>query len=243
MMARLLTTLALLCLATYALGAVTFYLNEGTKKCFIEDLPKDTLVVAAYRAADIDSAKWAPDGVSRRGLTEVIGIKVHCTGPTQEVVAQRVTGEVGKVAFTSKHAGEHEICFQSNSTRWFGSGSLVRTAQCTLPLARRCYAHSRCLVDHRKSSSICRLVPRPRTTRTSRRPSTFRVRIAWAHAYTLTRTYSPGDILSPLSLHRDGRYCVSLGAELEMLVRRLNDRVADIRREQAYFKVSSSSAR
>ena len=131
MMARLLTTLALLCLATYALGAVTFYLNEGTKKCFIEDLPKDTLVVAAYRAADIDSAKWAPDGVSRRGLTEVIGIKVHCTGPTQEVVAQRVTGEVGKVAFTSKHAGEHEICFQSNSTRWFGSGSLVRTAQCT----------------------------------------------------------------------------------------------------------------
>merc|ERR1711907_894704 len=124
-----------------SVAITSFFLKEGAKKCFIEDIPKDTLVDA--------------------------------TGPSKEVLVQRSSGPKGRVAFTSKTAGEHEVCFATNSTRWFGVG----TVRVDLDLV------------------------------------------------TGAETTDYGDLARAEHL-----------SELEVFIRRLNDRVADIRREQNYFK-------
>jgi hypothetical protein len=207
------------CIASHVAGAVTFYLSEGTKKCFLEDLPRDTLVVAALRASDIAEGEGVPEGVYRRHNIETIGITGTATGPNQEVVFQRTFGEVGRLAFTSKLAGEHEICFQSNSTRWFGSGALVllrklnaitsfntqfgTDATCHLNSARCCVVIYHCcsgvwlvgcsatVVYHsvRKSNWISKPVPKQRTMRISLKPSTFLVRIT---SFTVVTASPPG---------------------------------------------------
>ena len=108
-----------------SVAITSFFLKEGAKKCFIEDIPKDTLVVATYTAWDLDDAEFKPEGLqSRQG--GALGIKVDATGPSKEVLVQRSSGPKGRVAFTSKTAGEHEVCFATNSTRWFGVGTVVR---------------------------------------------------------------------------------------------------------------------
>jgi len=87
-----------------------FVLTEGKERCFLEDVPKDTLVVGRYEA-------------EAEGLdTYKSGIIVVATDADGNVVYTREMKTKGKFAFTTQVQGEHRICIKTNSTGgWFSS--------------------------------------------------------------------------------------------------------------------------
>jgi len=111
--------IALIALLFVGLAAATqldlwFLLTEGKERCFLEDIPKDTLVVGKYDAEG-------------EGLDQYkSGIIVAATDPEGNVVYQREMKTKGKFAFTSQAQGEHKICIKTNATGgWFSSKQVV----------------------------------------------------------------------------------------------------------------------
>lgn len=118
--------LALVCVQQAS--GLFFYLKEGQKKCFLEDLPRDTMVIVNVQSEDLNEGEVIPgqtENLTRRKNAEVpIGIKgVIQLGNT--VIVENTIGENGRFAFTAQDPGEHSICLQTNSTRWFGAGAIV----------------------------------------------------------------------------------------------------------------------
>lgn len=98
-----------------------FYLSptDGQSKCFLEEVPAETLIVGTYKNPD-----FAPYGTP--GFNGV-GIKLTVTDPSSSVVLTRgLDAGEGRFAFTSAQGGEYQLCFATNSTigsRWLPGGS------------------------------------------------------------------------------------------------------------------------
>ena len=163
-----------------------FYLREGQTKCFLEDLPKDTVVIVQVDATDLrEGAIIAGDtknDIYRRknADTQAIGIVGQITTGKEVVVEQTVAAK-GRFAFTSQTPGEYSICLRTNSSHWFGSGSIRLDVNLQVGDAN-------------------------------------------------TNDYEEIKALEQLS-------------DLEVLIRRLNDRVVDIRKEQAYYRYREEKLR
>lgn len=102
--------------------ALYFYIDGQTPKCFVEDLPKDTLVVGHYTAEEWDDhrqAWWQHDGLSVYISVDEIFDNDH------RVVSQRGSGK-SKFTFTAADAGEHRVCFTPSSNS--GRGNWLSTA-------------------------------------------------------------------------------------------------------------------
>jgi len=90
-----------------------FEMNEKETKCFIEELPEETLVIGKYRTQLLDRnlniyKETAPG----------VGMHVEVKDPNKKVMLARDYGADGKFTFTSHKPGEHSICIHSNSTKW-----------------------------------------------------------------------------------------------------------------------------
>ena len=85
-------------------------------KCFLEDLPAHTLVVATYSSV-------LEAGGPEEGSLEGAGMQVEASDPFETVLVAKTTEMEGRFAFTTEHAGEHTICFKTNTTHWFGGQS------------------------------------------------------------------------------------------------------------------------
>jgi len=110
---------ALVVLSVISLSsALYFHIGETEKKCFIEEIPDDTMVVGSYKV----ESDTAGDGnyVSHPD----IGMIVNVEDDDGELVMNRMYASEGRFTFTSHTAGEHQICLHSNSTAWFGGGQL-----------------------------------------------------------------------------------------------------------------------
>nr|BAG57455.1 unnamed protein product [Homo sapiens] len=98
---------ALLLLALCATGAqgLYFHIGETEKRCFIEEIPDETMVIGNYRT---------------------LGMHVEVKDPDGKVVLSRQYGSEGRFTFTSHTPGDHQICLHSNSTRMalFAGGKL-----------------------------------------------------------------------------------------------------------------------
>ncbi|KLO11530.1 hypothetical protein SCHPADRAFT_855261, partial [Schizopora paradoxa] len=114
----------LFCLLAFAsyVNALHFYLDASERRCFIEELPTDTVVEGHYRALE-----WKE---RQQEYTEnpVLGIQVDVeeveTG--HSVVRTRGPSD-GKFTFTSHEAGDHSICLGTNySTGWFEANTHIR---------------------------------------------------------------------------------------------------------------------
>lgn len=122
-----LTSLILALVCVQQASGLFFYLKEGQKKCFLEDLPRDTMVIVNIEAEDLADGEVVPGqtDLSRRKNSDVpVGIK----GTIQlgnTVIVENTIGKSGRFAFTAQDPGEHSICLQTNSTRWFGAGAIV----------------------------------------------------------------------------------------------------------------------
>jgi len=114
--------LALICLLGAA-DAIYFVLEEGQTRCFLEEIPKDTLILAKYKGEDGDSL----NAYNQKGNTKLtsLGLQVKVSDPDENIALERGLQPEGRFAFTSQVSGEYKICFTTNSTRWFGTKQKV----------------------------------------------------------------------------------------------------------------------
>jgi len=100
-------------------NALHFYLDTNEKRCFIEELPTDTIVEGHYRALE-----WSEKGQEYVENPELgILVEVDELETSHNVVRTRGPSE-GRFTFTSHEAGDHAICLSASypsSGSWFGS--------------------------------------------------------------------------------------------------------------------------
>jgi len=97
-----------------------FHIGETERKCFIEEIPDETMVTGNYKVQLYDPRTngFAPSSPE-------IGMHVEVRDPDDKIILSKVYSSEGKVTFTSHMPGEHVICLYSNSTKWF-SGTQLR---------------------------------------------------------------------------------------------------------------------
>ncbi|CAF1360651.1 unnamed protein product [Adineta ricciae] len=108
------------CLQLISLSsALYFHIGETERKCFIEEIPDDTLVIGKYKVELFDekSNAYLPS-------TPGIGMHVEVKDPDDKIVLSKLYTSEGRFTFTSHTPGEHVICLFSNSTAWFGGQKL-----------------------------------------------------------------------------------------------------------------------
>ncbi|EDV22884.1 uncharacterized protein TRIADDRAFT_38009 [Trichoplax adhaerens] len=112
----MITWLSLVC----SVDCLYFHMKESSKKCFIEEIPEETMVMVNYRVQKFDEQqqKYLEDSPG-------IGIHVDVKDPSKKMLLNKFYEAKGRITFTSHTSGEHVICLYSNSSRgWFNSGKL-----------------------------------------------------------------------------------------------------------------------
>eukprot|EP01102_Stenamoeba_stenopodia_P008606 TRINITY_DN2497_c0_g1_i1.p1 TRINITY_DN2497_c0_g1~~TRINITY_DN2497_c0_g1_i1.p1 ORF type:complete len:215 (-),score=56.21 TRINITY_DN2497_c0_g1_i1:58-702(-) len=94
-------------------------ISESEKKCYIEEVPRDTLVLVQWKAEDLTRSLADQ-------LSNPIGFKVTVKDPDNTIIYSKPHPFSSRAAFTVFQGGEHEICIQSNASRWFGNGLKVK---------------------------------------------------------------------------------------------------------------------
>ncbi|XP_076345865.1 transmembrane emp24 domain-containing protein eca-like [Tachypleus tridentatus] len=104
----------------YIVDGLYFHITETERKCFIEEIPDETMVVGNYKCQlyDPKTGGFMPSSPG-------IGMHVEVRDPDDKVMLSKVYSSEGHFAFTSHVPGEHVICLYSNTTKWF-SGSQLR---------------------------------------------------------------------------------------------------------------------
>ncbi|KAJ3002832.1 hypothetical protein NUW54_g5635 [Trametes sanguinea] len=112
-----LLSLCLLLVFAVAANALHFYLDTNEKRCFVEELPTDTLVEGHYRA--LEWSETEQKYVENPNLGILVEVDELETG--HNVVKTRGPSD-GRFTFTSHDSGDHSICLSSNyGTSWFTS--------------------------------------------------------------------------------------------------------------------------
>jgi len=100
-------------------NALHFYLDANEKRCFIEELPTDTVVEGHYRALE-----WSEKQQSYVLNPELgIWVDVEELETSHTVVHTRGPSD-GRFTFTSHDAGDHSICLSTNYSSWFSNTHL-----------------------------------------------------------------------------------------------------------------------
>ncbi|UYV62437.1 TMED4 [Cordylochernes scorpioides] len=96
-----------------------FHIGETERKCFIEEIPDDILVVGKYKIElyDRDTKEFNPPSPQ-------IGMHVEIRDPDDKMILSKIYSAEGKFTFNSAIPGEHVICLMSNSTKWFHASQL-----------------------------------------------------------------------------------------------------------------------
>jgi len=117
-MSRRPSFLALLCFLFIAstANALHFYLDANEKRCFIEELPSDTVVEGHYNALEWSEAQQKY--VDHPTLGIIVEIEEVESGHT---VTKTKGPSEGRFTFTSHEAGDHSVCLSTNYTSWFSS--------------------------------------------------------------------------------------------------------------------------
>ncbi|KAI9464201.1 emp24/gp25L/p24 family/GOLD-domain-containing protein [Boletus coccyginus] len=97
-------------------NALHFYLDANEKRCFIEELPSDTVVEGHYRA--LEWREKAQGYVLEPDLGIVVEVEEMETG--HSVVQTRGPPD-SRFTFTSHESGDHQICLSTNYTSWFSN--------------------------------------------------------------------------------------------------------------------------
>lgn len=122
MKAHVRVELACLCLWTVVslASGLYFHIAETERKCFIEEIPDETMVTGNYKVQLFDprTGGFMPSSPG-------IGMHVEIRDPEDKVLLSKVYSSEGRFTFTSHMPGEHVICLYSNTTKWF-SGTQLR---------------------------------------------------------------------------------------------------------------------
>ncbi|CAH1782701.1 unnamed protein product [Owenia fusiformis] len=101
------------------ISGLYFHIGETEKKCFIEEIPDETMVVGNYKVEMYDKSRneYVP-------TVSGLGMHVEVKDSDMKIIMSRTYAAEGRFTFTSHTAGEHIICLHSNSSAWFGGGQL-----------------------------------------------------------------------------------------------------------------------
>ena len=126
--------------------ALYFYVSEGAPRCFIEDVPPETLVVGTYKNPDLVTFgspgftgvvsllgwlghRWGFGRHNRcASLSHSLlqGLRAEVKDPQGYPLTSKQLDTQGRFAFTTTVGGEYQLCFSANSTRWFGQPKKFR---------------------------------------------------------------------------------------------------------------------
>jgi hypothetical protein len=124
---NLLVSLCLLVVALQQVSGMYLSMKEGTAKCFIEEIPKDTLLVATWKCEDAPKTPYNAAGLQTETLAmKTFGMSVTIKDPLDQIVYTHNHDRDDKLAFTSLTGGEHLICFVTSSSTWFHAFEFVR---------------------------------------------------------------------------------------------------------------------
>ncbi|KCV70365.1 hypothetical protein H696_02695, partial [Fonticula alba] len=180
----LLALLGMLTLAPRPTSALHFYLEQSTPRCFLEDLPGQTLVLGDAELRVYEGTRL----LENHDFNAALEVKEKFSGHT---IYSSNLGSRGTFAFTTVEPGEHLICFRSSYASW-------------------------------RSNARSRL--------------DFTMTIGEA-------TLEDADPNSQLVNSGDDAAIVDRVNNLRASLRRMNVRIADIRRAQSYQRVQEASFR
>lgn len=110
--------LSFLCLLVLPIHGLYFYVVEGSRKCFIEEVPEDVLVLGRYTSPDHAKLNLTPQGTI--DTVNQAAIKATVTDPRNEQLLVHELAAEGKFGFTSVVGGEHLICLATTTSSWYG---------------------------------------------------------------------------------------------------------------------------
>ncbi|XP_043938168.1 transmembrane emp24 domain-containing protein 4 [Protopterus annectens] len=122
--------LGLLAVCTHVCQGLYFHIGETEKKCFIEEIPDETMVIGNYR-----TQLWDKQSESFLPSTPGLGMHVEVKDPDGKIILSRQYGSEGRFTFTSHTPGEHQICLHSNSSKMalFAGGNWHHLESVLLP--------------------------------------------------------------------------------------------------------------
>eukprot|EP00033_Pygsuia_biforma_P000948 GCRY01001090.1.p1 GENE.GCRY01001090.1~~GCRY01001090.1.p1 ORF type:complete len:215 (-),score=25.89 GCRY01001090.1:97-741(-) len=95
-------------------NAMFFYMVENERKCFLEEVPENTLVVSQFKILLADTHAQLP--------SKDMGVRMTVKDPAGHVLVDQIKSFENRVAFSSHFSGDYEICIQpSKSETWFGN--------------------------------------------------------------------------------------------------------------------------
>ncbi|NXP42961.1 TMED4 protein, partial [Leiothrix lutea] len=127
---------AALLLLSWSAHGLYFHIGETEKRCFIEEIPDETMVIGTGGGGtgrehrEWREGEWErPPGIGERWCcpgSDSVPVAVTLSPRCPQVVLSRQYGSEGRFTFTSHTPGEHQICLHSNSTRMalFAGGKL-----------------------------------------------------------------------------------------------------------------------
>ncbi|VDM72682.1 unnamed protein product [Strongylus vulgaris] len=135
----MLIRLFLLACVLAACQALYFHIAETEKKCFIEEIPDETMTVCSvtgnYKVQLYDPNTKGYGDYPNIGMhvevkdpeDKVVNFVTICRREKMhfvQVVLSKLYTSEGKFTFTSHLPGEHVICLYSNSSAWFSGAQL-----------------------------------------------------------------------------------------------------------------------
>ncbi|KAI9706312.1 MAG: emp24p/erv25p- protein [Bogoriella megaspora] len=117
-------------------NALYFFLDGNTQRCFYEELPKDTLVVAHYSTAQWD------EGTRTYTVNDQVGIHITVDEifDNDHRVINLKGSHQGRFTFTAADAGDHKICFTPSNAAgasygWLSNGQIAGGVKMDLDVA------------------------------------------------------------------------------------------------------------
>lgn len=98
-------------------------MREGDVRCFSVDVPKDTLVVGTFSCADPTAEMTS--NLGEPISTKNFGILVKVKDPLDRLIYNKNHDMDAKFALTSHVGGQHQVCFQTNTSSWFNPSTFV----------------------------------------------------------------------------------------------------------------------
>ncbi|CAH8448491.1 unnamed protein product [Schistosoma turkestanicum] len=111
-----LTSVVIFCLCIGISQSIFFHMKETEERCFLEDVPEDTLVAGSYKLLASKGNHFE--------RSKDLHVKVKVTDPFDQTLLDRVYSSEGRFVFTAHRPGEYKICVSSDSGAWFGGSQL-----------------------------------------------------------------------------------------------------------------------
>ena len=128
-----------------------FHIAETERKCFIEEIPDETMVIGNDTELKYTSLHhflgdlaiylmfklfilgnyrlqlYDPRTNGFAPSSPEIGMHVEIRDPEDKIILSKVYSSEGRWTFTSHTPGEHVICLYTNSSKWFSGTQLVNS--------------------------------------------------------------------------------------------------------------------